>query len=506
MSGYVVEGLPEGFGRSVEVFVSVVAGLASPESDGRTHAEVERDLAGQGRELMRALLQDHADLRAVREQRGAEVVGADAVVRTRVEGGHTRGLATVFGPITVGRRAYRARGARNLYPADAAWNMPVGLHSHGLARLVAVESARGSFESAQAAIDRATGVRVGKRQVEDLAVAAAVDIEAFYTARKPVPAGAEALLVLTCDGKGVVMRPDALRAPTAKAAAAAAPHLATRVSAGEKTNRKRMAELVCVYDAVPVPRAAGDVIARPGLDRDPGRARGPKAVGKWLTGSVFADAAEVIAAGFDEAARRDPNRERTWVALVDGNRHQIEVIRAEARRRNIKVHIVVDFIHVTEYVWGAAWSFFDKADPAAEEWVATQLTKILDGNPRRVAAGIRRRATTFGYRDHERAGADKCADYLCAKAEYLAYDTALAAGWPIATGVIEGACRYLVKDRLDITGARWGLAGAEAVLRLRALISNEDFDEYWAYHLQREQHRNHHSRYQRSASDYALAG
>ena len=93
------------------------------------------------------------------------------------------------------------------------------------------------------------------------------------------------------------------------------------------------------------------------------------------------------------------------------------------------------------------------------------------------------------------AGADACAAYLTNKAPYLDYPTALASGWPIATGVIEGACRHLVKDRMDITGARWGLAGAEAVLRLRALRSNGDFDDYWRYHLAQERHRVHDTRY-----------
>ncbi|MGH3612017.1 MAG: ISKra4 family transposase, partial [Pseudonocardia sp.] len=83
------------------------------------------------------------------------------------------------------------------------------------------------------------------------------------------------------------------------------------------------------------------------------------------------------------------------------------------------------------------------------------------------------------------------ANYLLAKKPYLAYHEALAAGWPIATGIIEGACRHLVKDRMDITGARWGLSGAEAVLKLRALHSNGDFDTYWTYHLQQEHHRVH---------------
>ncbi|MCA1602436.1 MAG: ISKra4 family transposase, partial [Acidobacteria bacterium] len=74
--------------------------------------------------------------------------------------------------------------------------------------------------------------------------------------------------------------------------------------------------------------------------------------------------------------------------------------------------------------------------------------------------------------------------------------TALAQGWPIATGVIEGACRHLIKDRMDLTGARWGLPSAEAVLKLRALLSNDDFDDYWDYHLTQEKHRIHQTRYQ----------
>jgi hypothetical protein len=130
------------------------------------------------------------------------VVGADGVGRSRAEAGHARGLSTVFGSVMLGRKAYRAPGAGNLYPADAAWNMPEGLHSHGLRRLVALESVRGSLESAQAAIERATGVRVGKRQVEQLAASAAVDISGFYADRSPVAAGRQTLLVLTCDGKG----------------------------------------------------------------------------------------------------------------------------------------------------------------------------------------------------------------------------------------------------------------------------------------------------------------
>ena len=148
-----------------------------------------------------------------------------------------------------------------------------------------------------------------------------------------------------------------------------------------------------------------------------------------------------------------------------------------------------------EYCWKAAWSFFDKGERAAEEWVADQARKILHGKARQVAAGIRRRATTHGYAGPERAGADECARYLDNKQDYLSYATALGKGWPIATGIIEGACRHIVKDRMDITGARWSLEGAEAILKLRAITATGDFDDYWRFHLRHEHKRIHRAIY-----------
>jgi hypothetical protein len=472
-----------------------VSWLAGPAA-GLAHGALEGELAVRGRELSRRLLQEHLDARAAAGVRVPVVAGADGTVRTRAERGHSRPLASLFGEVMVTRIAYRAPGAVNLHPADAALNLPAEKHSHGVRRLAAIEAGRGSFEAAGQAAGRVTGTVLGKRQAEELARAAAADVDGFYASRRPGPSGKDVLLVMQFDGKGIVMRPGALREATAKAAAAASRKLVTRLSPGEKNGRKRMAELAAVYDAVPAARTPADIIRRPGGRGQQLPAPGPDTVGKWLAASVTDDIPAVITAGFDEAGRRDPARERTWIALVDGNRQQIGAITAEAARRGVTVTILIDFIHVAEYIWKAAWSFFEPGDPDAEEWAAGKLTAVLEGNASQVAAGIRRRATTYGYSPAERTGADTCAAYLTAKQPYLAYDTALAAGWPIATGVIEGACRHIIKDRMDITGARWGLQGAEAILKLRTLISNGDFDDYWNYHLRQEHQRIHQSRYQ----------
>jgi hypothetical protein len=493
MQGYASETAEAGFAASSTRFDGLVAWLTGGQAAGMTHGELEERLHTEGLALLRQLLRDSLDLRAVREQRLVEVIDADGHRRGVAEDGHERGLATRFGPVTVTRIAYRARGQSNLHPADAALNLPVEKHSDGLCRLAALEAARGSFADTATAIWRATGVRLGRRRVEQLAARAAADVDRFYTAHAPDPAPDD-VLVLSFDGKGVVMRPDGLREATARAAASQ--KLSTRLSKGEKRNRKRMCEVAAVYDLTPQPRTIADILP---YDEGQQPSPAPTASGKWLHASVSDDAAAVIAAGFAEADRRDSDHQRTWVALVDGNAHQIDRIRAEARTRKLTVPIVVDFIHVLEYVWKAAWCLHPEGDPNAEQnaeqWVRTQARQILAGRAGIVAAAIRRKATYHGLDPGQRRNADAAAAYLLAKKPYLDYPTALANGWPIATGVIEGACRHLVKDRMDITGARWSLPGAEAILKLRALTSNGDFDRYWTWHLTQEQQRVHNSRY-----------
>ena len=246
--------------------------------------------------------------------------------------------------------------------------------------------------------------------------------------------------------------PGALRAATAKAATRLG-KMRARLTAGEKPNRKRMATLVTVYDAEPARRRPHDVIAPPGGRRGARRLRpGPRALAKWLAGSVRDDPAKVIAAAFGEAEARDPAHLRTWVVLVDGAEHQLDLIRAEAARRAVTIHVVIDIIHVLEYLWKAAWSLHPAGDPAAEDWVAVKALAVLAGGSDRAAAAITAEAAAAGLTGSQRAGADTCVRYLSSKQELLRYDQALQAGWPIATGIIEGACRHLIADRPGIGG------------------------------------------------------
>ena len=473
------------FAAAEEEFGQILDWLESPDVDQMTHADLERQIGRRGRELMRRLMQDRMDLTALRERRLADVVDADGVEHRNVEPGHGRTLTTVFGKVAVSRIAYRAPGATNLHPADAVLNLPDEKHSHGLRELAAIEAARGSFDDAVDAVEQATGVRLGKRQLEDLTGRAAADFDAFYGQLAGEPATAGDVLAMSFDATGVVTRPEALREAAAKAAAAD-PH-----PTGPRRHRKRMAEVAAVYDIAPAVRTPADIMPTPGTKAKPG----PKAKHKWLTVSLTDPTADVIASGFDQACRRDPAGQRVWIGLVDGNNHQIDRINAEAAARGLTVTILIDFIHVVEYLWGAARCFWPADHDKAGKWVRAHAHHILQGRAPTVAAAIRRKATYNHLEDPRRKPADTCADYLLNKKAYLDYPTALASGWPIATGVIEGACRHLVKDRMDITGARWGLDRAEAILKLRAVTTNDDFTAYWTWHLQQEKQRVHYTRY-----------
>ena len=477
--------------------------LRSNESMSSTHAELEVFLEEQGREDQRRLLQAHLDLRAERE-RPVEVRGADGVPRHKHRRS-ARSLMSVVGEVEVSRLAYQAPGVDALHPMDAALNLPDELYSHSVRRRVAEEVAARSFDETVEQLRRTTGAQVPKRQVEQLAARAAQDFEAFYATRAVDAEETEELLVLSFDGKGIAMRHEDLRPATKKAAETGRRKVARRLSKGEKRNRKRMAQVATIYSLSPQARTPMDILhdLRPVHDVAPPR---PRPTNKRVWASIEQSPAEVIQDAFDEGARRDPEHKRRWVALVDGNEDQLAQIRKVAKDRGISLTIVLDIIHVLEYLWKAAYAFHDDGTKEAESWVEQRLLALLQGrSAAEIAKSIRRLAVRRGLSAEARKPVDKCASYLVKYAKLLHYDQALADGLPIATGVIEGACRYLVKDRMDRTGARWSLQGAEAVLRLRSLRASGDFEAYWSFHLEQEHARTHRAHYHQGRVPSPLA-
>jgi len=460
------------------------------------HGEIESLLNMEGTELIRLILQGHLSRLANEEPLHDEVAGSDGLDRRQRRLDTERKLMTLFGEVTVTRIRYSHPGEKSLHPLDARLNLPADKYSHNIRKRVAEEAAKVSFDETVKSIETTTAGKVCKLQTEQLVAKASLDFEEFYSSRKGNKSEKEKdILAISLDGKGVVMRKDSLREPTKKAAEKEKHKLKTRLSRGEKGNRKRMATVAAVYDIAEHHRTAEHVM---NIEESSQVSR-PKPTNKRVWASIEREAAEVAKEAFDEAELRDPERKREWVLLVDGHVHQQKNTWSQINERGLEgvVTPILDFIHVLEYLWKAAYCFYTEGSEQAEAWVKKKALLILNGKSPVVASSIRCKATKLGLSIKEREPADKCARYLLNHWGMLRYDKFLAQGMPIATGVIEGACRHLIKDRLDITGARWSLTGAEAVLKLRSLRSSGDFDKYWEFHKKQERKRNHLSLYKR---------
>jgi hypothetical protein len=464
------------------------AGLAAWTADEAgylDHGEREKAIGAEGRELQRLLLQAAFDVDAAREERAAGVTSAAGIRHGIVEAGQGRGLASVFGPVRVTRKAYRNRREPNLYPADARQVLPDDPYSLGMRSLAAFHLAAGGFGQAQEIIEARTGVTVGRAQLAGLAEDLAAWTDDFYAERaRDAEEGLPAtdVIMMQGDGKGIAMRPE------------------HRKNAGKEDGTrpgiKKMAEIVAVADFTPAVREPEDIAAP--LARRKAHP-GPKARDKWVSASVTESIEDMIAAAFDEADRRDPQRVRQRVFLVDGNKQQLAAIAAQAGERGLKVPVLIDYIHVSGYT-GKALAALHPADPVtAGQQADGQLLRVLHGRAKAVAAtlaSLARKARANPRTRHlDLADVDRAVTYLENNRQYMKYDRALEKGWPIATGLIEGSCRFVIEDRFGITGARWSPDGAEVILKIRAVVVNGDLDDYMRYYKNRYRDEHHLARY-----------
>lgn len=497
--------VPEPFMGADREFERSKAFLRSEEAGRLPHSDIERALGQHALDIVRELYQAWLDLHAPGE--AAEPVRAAEGNERRRQRIQTRALETIFGTVTVARTGYGTEGEESLHPRDAQLNLPPERYSLEVRRRAAEEAAKSSFDEAAETLARYTGAHVPKRQLEELIERAAVDFDAFYQERRLEGTGAPAkpgsVLVLTTDAKGVVMRKEDLRPQTRQTAKGRSQKLRTRLSQGEKRGNRRMATVASVYTVAPyvsTPAQMLQTLAREepkeGAQVEPLPPR-PRPEHKRVWASLQRAPRDVIEEAFLDASDRDCDRQLAWVCVVDGQEHQLRLVKALAKQYGVEkdLTIILDIIHVSQYVWDAGRVFFPEGSPELEPWVYGRLGRILEGHASQVAAGMRRSATKRGLAQPDRKAVDTCANYLLKYKKHLVYKQYLAAGMPIATGVIEGACRYLVKDRLARTGARWRPPGAEAILRLRALRTSQDFDEYWRFHEAREYERNHPARY-----------
>jgi hypothetical protein len=252
-----------------------------------------------------------------------------------VEAGQERGLASVFGPVRVTRMACRHGHEENLYPADARQVLPGDPYSMGMRGLAAFHLASAGYGQAREVIEDRTGVKTGHARLAGIAKGLATWTGDFYEERSR-DAGEEEqpasdVIMMQGDGKGIAMRPEHRRNAGKED--------------GTRPGIKKMAEIVAVAGFTPAVREPEDIAAPPARRK---AHPGPKARDKWVSASVTESIEDMIAAAFDEAGRRDPQRVRQRVFLVGGNKQQITAIKAQAEERGLKVPVLIDYIHVLE--------------------------------------------------------------------------------------------------------------------------------------------------------------
>ena len=494
------------YAEAEAAFAEAKAYLSSREARQMSESDLERVLQRRGQELMRKLLQGHLDQRSPGEAAGP-VEGADGVERSerRV---HERHLETTFGTVEVERLGYRGapvttvcirsmprstcRRSVTRSRCAAGWRRrpPRGPLTKRCSSCLAVPGHRCPSV-------RRNSWWFGRLRTSTPSTRPAVRRMASRPPRGRLSRSPSTARAWCCN------RED-LREATRKAAERRRQHKEPlsrfhRLKPGEKKHSKRMATVAAVYTTAPFVRSPEDFLESL-MPRPPGAKPrvvfcAPRSVAKRVWASLEREPWEVVAEATLEAERQDPEHGKRWVALVDGAEPQLDLVEASAAAYGVDVTVILDIIHVVEYVWKAAHVFHREGSPELACWAWTRVRGILEGKASKVAAAMRRAATVAGFSSDTRKPVDTCADYLLKYAPYLHYDRYLAAGYPIATGVIEGACRYLVRDRIELTGARWRLVGAEAVLKLRALRASRDFDAYWDFHEAREYQRNHAQRY-----------
>jgi hypothetical protein len=283
--------------------------------------------------------------------------------------------------------------------------------------------------------------------------------------------------VAAVDGKGIPMvKPDGAQP-------------AVRLTKGQKANRKRMATVAAVFTKAPWVRTPEQVVES--LFRTENRPwpRGqvpPRPENKRVWASLVKGKAAVVDEVAQEMQRRDPEHTKTRVALTDGERAlQILV------DQTLDVTLILDLLHVLEKLWKAAYVFHPEGSPEAEAWVLRRTLRILYGQVSQIVKGLRQSVTKGTLSGAKRKTLTGVANYLYRNRTRMRYDEYLGKGWPIASGPVEGACKNLIKDRMERSGMRWTEAMAEAVVHLRAIYLSGDFDRYWPFHIEKDQQRLH---------------
>ncbi len=454
-------------------FESLLAYVTGPDASAQTAYTVEltlfRQLLALGANLLRLFFVTRAT-----DRPAAPISTADLAPFTY----HDRRPTTyysIFGKVRFDRHYFTAPGQAGVCPLDAALSLPERCYSALLREWAAFGATDESYRESQTGLERILGRALSLQALETGVAEDAVDVTAFY-AQPPeptAPAQLGTILVVQADGKGVPMAQ-----PLAEMAA-------VRLGKGQKRSKKKEAVVTTLYTIAPYHRTPDAVVAA--LLQEPGQPEGatrPRPVAKEVHATLEGKSVALTRLKQRAAERVGPPCQQR-VALTDG----AEALQEQMLAQFPEHTLVLDIIHATEYLWDAATALLGESHPQRKAWVRRYLTPLAGGETDAVIAGLEAAMQTATCTETQRKVVQKTIGYYQRNQAYMRYDVYLAQGWPIGTGVVEGACGHLVKDRMEQAGMRWTKEGAQAVLDLRAVRLNGDWDAYWQYHRQQQHQR-----------------
>jgi hypothetical protein len=417
-----------------------------------------------------------------------------------------RSYLSVFGRMDIVRAYYWESGEQGVCPLDARLNLPQGKTSYLLEQWILGDVARMPYEEALERLGDILGLQLWKREHRIEAAHVARNADDFYRDKAaPPPETDGPVICATADCKGVRM------VPSEKPEHAKPP--AARLGKGEKTGLRKDAVVTSDFTFFPGRREPREMAqrlmrARTAQEKETERAarnerksRGemePRAPLNQQRAATMGGKQKAFAGLAARIAKRDPQEAKPVYILIDGERALETALRQEFKNRgwvNRIDGICLDIFHVMEYLWEAGTALFGEKSPQRQGWVHEQTLALLQGRVGRVIGALRQTLSKRGrnLKAHQKNSLNKAIKYFDNHRHMMRYDIFLEKGYPIGTGVIEGACGSLVKARMDGSGKRWTKQGAQAVLDLRAVQQNDDWNSFWKFYIFREHNRLYHT-------------
>jgi hypothetical protein len=444
----------------------------------KVEQELVEDLRTLGRSAVEAFIerQGDGDVGETVEHQGDMLKRLPGMLRGR--------YFSAFGPIVIEHYGYATRPTQKvaLQPLAVKLALPDSDYSYVLQRWDGILSVNNSYAEVSKQLAELLGIGQSTRSLAGIVANMAQHARRFQASQKAPRSEDEGeLLVVTSDCKGIPMRrADSEKKPKKK-----------RLGKGEKHGTKRMACVGGIYTVARFERTVGDVLDE--IHRERSRADRPAPQNKRLHANLTrkVNGREINAkdATFGwlrhEADQRNPRSEKTVVCIMDG-----ETKLWEKQREMFPEAVgVLDLFHAMEHLWPCVYRFEAENTREAARLFEKQLRAILEGRIGRVIGALRQMAKKRKLKKSELEKLERHLGYFENNRDHMRYDEYLAQGYPIGSGVVEGACRHLVKDRMECTGMRWCVDGAQAIQDLRAVYLNDDWDAFQAHMIRHEQNR-----------------